>query len=412
MIAALLLTLVPPVDAPEELSSDPPPQVAPLETPTVQPIEGPSEGEIESSISRGVAFLVEDQNPNGSWGSATRTKQLNIYAHIPGSHLAYRAATTALCVAALIEVGPETRSQVAGADETLQKAEAWMLEWMPKVRRDEIDVLYNVWAHGYGIQALVRMHARHGGDAEKQARIAEIIRGQIDMLARFDSVDGGWGYYDFDTVAQTPGSSSTSFVNGTNLVALAEARDIGIELTDAHRKMIDRAIAATNRMRKPDNTYLYGEYLKMIPLRGINNAGGSLGRSQCCNFALRVWGDETVTDRVLSEWLHRLFARGGWLDMGRKRPVPHESWMQVAGYFYYYGHYYGALCIDALPEDQRQIFKDHMAATLLPIQETDGSWWDYPLYDYHQPYGTGLALMTMVRCRPTPGAAVFTAGRP
>ena len=32
-------------------------------------------------------------------------------------------------------------------------------------------------------------------------------------------------------------------------------------------------------------------------------------------------------------------------------------------------------------------------------QEKDGSWWDYPLYDYHQPYGTAFALMTLARCR-------------
>ena len=37
--------------------------------------------------------------------------------------------------------------------------------------------------------------------------------------------------------------------------------------------------------------------------------------------------------------------------------------------------------------------------TIVPKQEKDGSWWDYPLYDYHQPYGTAFALMTLIRCR-------------
>ena len=65
----------------------------------------------------------------------------------------------------------------------------------------------------------------------------------------------------------------------------------------------------------------------------------------------------------------------------------------------YYGHYYGALRIADLPESQRGLFQAHMAKTIIPKQEKDGSWWDYPLYDYHQPYGTGFALMTLVRCR-------------
>ena len=82
-------------------------------------------------------------------------------------------------------------------------------------------------------------------------------------------------------------------------------------------------------------------------MMGINRPGGSLGRSQACNLALRLWGDAKVTDQVLKEWLDRLITRNGWLDIGRKRPIPHESHFQVAGYFYYFGHYYATLCAEA-----------------------------------------------------------------
>jgi hypothetical protein len=36
---------------------------------------------------------------------------------------------------------------------------------------------------------------------------------------------------------------------------------------------------------------------------------------------------------------------------------------------------------------------------MLPHQEQDGSWWDYPLYNYHQSYGTAFALLTLSACR-------------
>ncbi len=136
-------------------------------------------------------------------------------------------------------------------------------------------------------------------------------------------------------------------------------------------------------------------------MRGINRPGGSLGRSQACNVALRLWGDPKITDTVLQTWLHRLFARNGWLSIGRKRPIPHESWFQVAGYFYYFGHYYAALCIEQLPDAQQPVFQAHLAATLMQLQEKDGSWWDYPLYNYHQQYGTAFALMSLQRCQAT-----------
>ncbi|MGI9240519.1 MAG: prenyltransferase/squalene oxidase repeat-containing protein, partial [Verrucomicrobiales bacterium] len=60
---------------------------------------------IDSAIRRGADFLLVDQNKNGSWGSATRTKDLNIYAPIPGSHQAFQAACTAMAIEALWESG-------------------------------------------------------------------------------------------------------------------------------------------------------------------------------------------------------------------------------------------------------------------------------------------------------------------
>ena len=133
----------------------------------------------------------------------------------------------------------------------------------------------------------------------------------------------------------------------------------------------------------------------------INRPGGSLGRSQVCNLALRLYGDERVNDDVLKTWLNRLFARNGWLNIGRKRPIPHESHFGVAGYFYYYGHWYAAMCIDQLPANERPYFQDHLAHILLPLQERDGSWWDYPFYNYHQQYGTAMAVMSLLKCQKT-----------
>ena len=69
-----------------------------------------------------------------------------------------------------------------------------------------------------------------------------------------------------------------------------------------------------------------------------------------------------ITDAVLTTWLNRLAARNGWLSIGRKRPKPHESWFAVAGYFYYYGHYYAGLCVEMLPAAARPPLQDQLAA--------------------------------------------------
>ena len=359
--------------------------------PVPEPIKPPAAERIHGAIRRGTDFLLGCQNKDGSWGSARNTKGLNIYAPVPGAHHAFRTAVTSLCLSALIEAGDE-RPAVQNA---IDRGEAWLLANLPRLRRANPSAIYNNWGHAYAIQALVRMLSRRATH-ESRRRIQALIASQIDLLVRYEFVDGGWGYYDFYAHTQKPSGGPTSFLTATVLVALHEAQQAGVP---APGKTIHRALNTIHRQQKPDFSYLYSEGFRFYPMRSICRPGGSLGRSQACNLALRLWGDQHITDEVLKVWLNRLAARNLWLDMGRKRPVPHESWFAVAGYFFYYGHYYGALCIDQLAPEDRPPFQHHLAHILLGLQEKDGSWWDYPLYSYHQPYGTAFAVMSLVRCR-------------
>lgn len=363
--------------------------------PVLPDAEVPSALDIQQSMDRGVEFLLENQRKTGAWGAATNTKDLNIYAPIPGAHDGFRMATTSLCITALLSVAVDDEARV---NEAVDKAEAWLIEQLPSLKRATSDAIYNCWAHTYSIDALLALRKREGISEAKKAKLDELIKSQLKMLDAYESVDGGWGYYDFRYGGRKPTSSSTSFLNGATLVTMKRAADAGFAV---NQKTVTRAIAATLRQQKPDFTYLYGEYLKTQPMRGINRPGGSLGRSQCCNVALRLWGDTEITDLVLEHWLVRLYERNGWLDMGRKRPVPHESWMGVAGYFYYFGHYYAGICIEQLPVAKRQPYQGLLAKLMLDRQEKDGSWWDYPLYNYHQPYGTAYALLTLRNCLPS-----------
>ena len=106
-----------------------------------------------------------------------------------------------------------------------------------------------------------------------------------------------------------------------------------------------------------------------------------------------------MTDEVLTTWADRFLAREGFLSNGRKRPVPHEAPFKIAGYFYYYGIYYFTVSANLLPKESHAKYAERLAEAVLPLQEKDGSWWDYPLYDYHQPYGTGYTLMALAWCR-------------
>jgi len=345
---------------------------------------------IKDAINHGSIFLKNDQNKDGSWGSPHQTKGLNIFAPVPGSHRAFRLAVSALSLHALLE----NQENNATYTKTISKGAEYLLSNLGQLRRASPMAIYNVWSHAFGIQALASLHKSDHGKKDKDA-IRDLVQQQIKMLEKYESIDGGWGYYDFNAQTKQPSGSSISFVNGTVLIALKDAESLGVKVSE---KTVAKALAAIRRQRLPDNSYLYGEYLKHRPRRGINRPAGSLGRSHACNLALQLWGDSTITSDVHKLCLDRLIDRNGWLDIARKRPVPHESWFAVAGYFFYYGHLYATLCIEQLPENERSHYQNNLATILLPLQEKNGSWWDFPFYNYHQQYGTGMALLSLKKC--------------
>ena len=83
---------------------------------------------------------------------------------------------------------------------------------------------------------------------------------------------------------------------------------------------------------------------------------------------------------------------------GVRRPIPHESWYQVSGYFYLYGHMYSAMVLQQLDDEDRKLYWPKVVEYTLKCRQPDGSFWDYPTYGYHKAYGTGYALMTLGRC--------------
>jgi len=391
-------------------------------------ITPPSAAEVHEAIRRGVAFLLESQLKQGAWGRSANSKYYRIWAPVPGAHDAFRTATTSLCVMALVEARQlfegELREQM---EQAIDRGQAWLLEHADDLRRSEPDAaddyfgyaLYNVWGHSFAIHAIVRLHERASGDARLQAKLRNLLEYQVDRLRRDEYLNGGWGYYDeafSDKYGrnlrprrarmQRPTGSPISFTTATALIALKEAAALGVEFPEA---ALQRAIASIHRQRYPDFAYAYGEYLRYSPRAGINRPAGSLGRSQVCNLALRLYDDPLVTDDVLKTWLKRLIARNGWLSMSRKRHIPgqspHFADFGVAGYFYYYGHFYATMCFEQLPEQEWPYYQAHVAHLLLPLQEKDGSWWDYILYDYHQQYGTAMAISSLVRCSQSPSSA-------
>jgi hypothetical protein len=301
--------------------------------------------------------------------------------------------TTSLALAGVIAAN-DKRSEVNAA---IERCEAWMLREMPKLRRAEGSTIYNNWGHAYGLRALVALAKREGVTEKKKAEYAKLAQTQLKSLWTNQDIDGGWGYYGFKSVTAKPSAGSNSFTSATVLLAIKEASVFFKFKLDDRR--IEKAVKSIQRQRTPDFAYTYATGHIKRPRYSINRPAGSLARTPACNAALREWGDPKITDEVLAMGLDRLIKRNGWLDIGRKRPKPHETHFAISGYFYYYGHYYASENILQLPDDQQGEWKSKLGKVILDKQESDGSWWDYALYNYGHAYGTGYALTTLARCR-------------
>jgi Prenyltransferase and squalene oxidase repeat len=343
------------------------------------PRETVYERPIDDAIEEGVDYLVRTQSPDGSWGRGLETTDFDVMASVPGSHDAFRVGTTALCIRALRETGEK-------------KASARGLQYLATydgVRRANRMEIYNVWAHVYALETLARAWAEDKVEAYRKG-----AQWHLKRLEMYETYVGGWNYYDFIYGTEKPSMEPTSFGTAAGLVALYEAKKAGIAVPEG---LVRRALARLKEMKNPDGSFLYGSDFRYVPRHLANRDKGSLGRTQSCYYALKLWNEGGVGEPQIREGLERLFREHRFIEIGRKRPMPHEAWYFTAGYYYYFGHYYAAKLIEGLAD--KRDYRDQLRSFVLPHQEPDGSWWDFHLYDYGKPWGTSFAILTLLRCK-------------
>jgi len=336
---------------------------------------------------RALAFLVDSQNPDGSFASGA-IEGVHDTGYSVASFYDWQVATHALVVLALLEC-PETRAR----RDALDRAVRWFLTTRPPRRGSDWDN-DTIWAALYGVVASVRLFQDSRFNAsdsrdEIEARGLEFLA----LLTRNQVPTGGWGYYDDPPYSRRP-KWGTSFATALVLPALSEAERLGWLTDPAVRR---RAIAYVRRCALPNGAYEYD--LNPIPRapagEHINQLKGSLSRIQVCNWALWRASDESVTLQDVRTGLERFFKHHRFLDIARMRPIPHEAYYANAGYFYYFGHYYAALAINVLPEPERDEWHQRLRPQILKTQRKDGSMCDFLGQRYLVVADTALGALTL-----------------
>jgi hypothetical protein len=363
----------------------PPPAAEPSPPPRAEPTA--EERELAKSAGESLAWMLSNQNKDGSWGSHESPRPIEVLADVPGSHQAFQVATVGLSVAALDGFPTDSPQR----DQAVDRAIDFMLDHFDVKRANGMEH-YNVWSFGYGLQGLAEHLLSHPQDPRAE-KIKTACKRLVEKLGMYQTLDGGWGYLSLgDVPTFQPSETSMSFTTATIVVALDRAKKLGIELPP---RVIDRALQNLERNRLPDGAFLYGDYLKYRPRMGINMIKGSACRTPACEYALLLFGGKVSEEEQVKGLEELLFRQACFQRAALRRPIPHESWYSVSGYFYLYGHAYAAYIIEGLPKEKQARYWTALVDAAKHCREPDGSYWDYPLYSYHKPYGTAFALISL-----------------
>ncbi len=345
------------------------------------------------SFEKGIGWALANQRANGNWGSLESARRREIFLDTLASHLAFQTATTAIVTWSLIEparTNPECRA-------ALERGLTELSSRKPPGRASG-KTFYSVWAHNY----LIYLSAAVQADPTLTAFHATwktIGETEIALVRREQGADGGWGYYDFNFTGENPsGNESTSFNTAAMILALRSAQEQGAVIPPG---TIEDATRAISRMQLPSGAFAYGTYAELNPRADYNKISGSSGRLQSCNVALNAVGAGKVTAETLMRGVQHLRDTHQYIEIGRGRVMPHESFYRNSGYYYYFDHYYAACALAAVPPSaERAELVRWLTEVMVHDQNPDGSWFDYPLYGYGKAYATGLGLLTLEILRP------------
>lgn len=338
-------------------------------------------------MQRALEFLLTTQRENGTWGTGSPECLLEL-GFAPDTYYAWQVSAQGLGVMALATADDTPKSRKA-----LENSVRWLCETKLPRRGDDWDI-DNVWSALYGFIGCVEMFEDERFAAEEwQALIGKRGAEFYGMLDRYQALSGGWAYYDDPPYMRTP-TWATSFCTALVLPYLIRAKELGWEVED---RMIERALKYLKRCAMPGGAYSYD--LTPVPrisgVEHINLIQGSLGRTQVCNWALVKAGVESVTPDVVRKGLEDFFKYRKFLDHVRTRPIPHEGFYANAGYFYFFGHYYAALAIELLPEEEREAWHAQLRPHLVKTQFKNGGTSDFLDSSYLVTASTSYLILSL-----------------
>ena len=331
---------------------------------TIAPVGTYNEGQLWQ---RSSGFLIATQRASGAWEDSTY--DFGGTDGLPNVHM----AISAICTTALLEHAAQDPKPNARLEAALERALGFLAN---ESNVNEADSDERIFAHVYRVRCFVRWIELRPTD---EPRVLPLLKRVTQSLAAMQTKGGAWHH-----------EYSNPFVTSDALIALAEAKRLGVE-PEGLFDIIERGMQSLLKCRTPEGAYTYGQP------RGKAKASirGSAGRTPRGELALSRWDPDTSFG--LEKAVLISFDNEKYLLPARKYD-DHTSNYAYGGFFFYYDLHARTEAIAALPKGKaRDVAVKRQREQLIELAEFDGAFMDS--HEIGRSYGSGMALWCLAILR-------------
>jgi len=336
------------------------------------PFQDPGDGSLvritpeqERAVERGLAWLSQHQNANGSWTADVGFK-LNSTYRITTKQRGHVGVTALAGMAFLAGGNLPGRGQYG---DEIEKA----LDFVLSCVQDDGYITSagtRMYSHAFATLFLAEIY---GTTHREDVRVD--LQRAVDFIVKCQNEEGGWRYVPL-------ARESDMSIVVCQVLALRAARNIGIRVP---KLTIDRAIdyvvesAVTANARSQTRYNPYRNELGTFHYQKDNHSRST--------FALTAAGVTAL--HGLGIYSNDLI-RSGVDYLNREVDTHNRNYGDSGHYFFWYGHYYGVQAMYTVGGRDWQNYFERLRAFLIQRQQSDGSW--------RNQYGPGEAFSTAVGC--------------